>query len=535
MTTQQVHRHGVIVVHGQGADSKAGDFLAQVTNSIADVLEGERGEVARTFSLGGDLPAATIEATPPDTLGDRHRFEFVEAFWDDAFPPPSEQVIYRWAISKGLEQLRFTVRGWLQWPPSPLRVMTRDPVNHLRGAIAPAPGEDKLPVPRLITATYWIQLVAIRLLLAIAFVLGIPILVILFLLDVLDGTPFIRMFGFWSKVSEAIHSLDPFLTKVMGDSERYVEDGMWSASARGVVEGAIIGMLGREDIDDVTIVAHSAGCGVSYDALLEGGRVAEAGLSGKRLTLVTLGSAINRYYWLSKARHAVSPFAQRFATRGLDPRVTGVVSFGPDGISAPASAPEAEQRARFRWLDIYARFDYVPAGPVRPEVLRAARLDDGQFSSRQVINTDGPGGDHFAYFRNKSLVIPRINRAICGGVDPWPPVVEGGDSWTKAKARRHLVRVAVLQTVRLTAIGLAIVHLALLGAWSGYRHARPAEWLLERIADGISRIADRLPLLHSFWDTDVKVTLGRLVAVLGPIIILLAIERMVHSAWFSDI
>ena len=122
---------------------------------------------------------------------------------------------------------------------------------------------------------------------------------------------------------------------------------MWSASARGRVERAAKLLL-DDGVDDLAVIAHSAGCGVAYDALLEGSEIAEA-LEGTqtKLTLVTLGSAMNRFYLLST--QADGRFARRY-TGPLDQRLT-------KRSAQDAADDTPPPRERFYWLDIFARLD----------------------------------------------------------------------------------------------------------------------------------------------------------------------------------
>ncbi|MFN3974431.1 MAG: hypothetical protein ACK4K2_04015, partial [Dehalococcoidia bacterium] len=162
------------------------------------------------------------------------------------------------------------------------------------------------------------------------------------------------------------------------------------------------------NISDIAIVAHSQGCAIAYDALAEGSPVGKAlQQNPKRITLVTLGSGVNRIFRMARGS---TPYARRRFSLPLDPAITGA----GQGLTLEAL------RRRFFWLDIYARFDPVPAGPLQERIRQQAGLDPGQVKRRQVINADNPVSDHSLYLVNRDLVLPRLIRALYGGDYPWP-------------------------------------------------------------------------------------------------------------------
>lgn len=511
----ETRTHGVVVVHGQGAGRQRAGFLSEVANGIADSLDEHGGTVSREFSLDDRPATATIVAKAPD--GTIHRYEFVEGFWDDAFPPPRPHAVFLWVFRNAWSQLAHTFEA------------VKDVANSRRGAEQPD-ADPQVSIPWYVNLVYRVQLVALLGLLLVALVLAVPLSLILYVLRVLADTPGVRLFGFWDRLLDWIQTLDPFMTKVMGDSKRYVEHGMWSASARGRVERAAKKLL-ADDVDDLAIIAHSAGCGVAYDALLDGSELAAA-LDGTqtKLTLVTLGSAMNRYHLLSK--QAGGGFARRY-TGPLDQRL------GKRSAEQVASSTPPP-RERFYWLDIFARLDPVPAGGVRADLLAASQLDDSQLKRRRVINFDNPVEDHGGYFTNRGLVVPRLIRSISGGEYPWTSTAgggdDGGDKWVARTARARVMKVAWLQTVRLAAVVAGIAHLAALWLIEGWRDT--VGNVLEWMNGGLSRLIESLPLLENVWQSgegDLATTSGRLLAVLGPLVLLLAAQRIVRLELFREL
>jgi hypothetical protein len=223
----------------------------------------------------------------------------------------------------------------------------------------------------------------------------------------------------------------------LGDAKRFIEHGVWSASARGILERIVIGMLQDETVQDITIVAHSMGCVVAFDALREGGEIGKAAAnlkSGKKITFVSVGSGINQIFRMASNSNT---YAQDRLRRPLARQITG---------HDPNAKPDTGSlRERFFWLDIYSRFDPVPAGDLDSKIITDAQVYPEQVKRRRVINLENPIRDHSFYWHNKNLVMPRIARAINGGTEyPWP---EAGI--TDKKKERHYKGVATLVALRL--------------------------------------------------------------------------------------
>ena len=162
-----------------------------------------------------------------------------------------------------------------------------------------------------------------------------------------------------------------------------------------------------------------------------------------------VGSALNRVFVF--AEDATSASGRRF----LQQRVT---------------AELARDERPTSWTDIYARFDFVPGGPMRDELRRAARVDGGRLASRQVINYDSPTRDHFAYFESTDVVVPRLISAMYGGYLPEERRPPGAIAGVRAPvhvtpeaARRRSSRVGALRLIVMgsilvaSALGLAFL------------------------------------------------------------------------------
>ncbi len=160
-----------------------------------------------------------------------------------------------------------------------------------------------------------------------------------------------------------------------------------------------------------------------------------------------------------------------------------------------------------------------------------SHVDPVQLRWRRVVNFDSPVEDHGSYFSNRALVIPRLVRAISGGDYPWSA---GG--WTALAARGRIVRIARLQTLRLIVIAASLAHLTLLAADSFWR-----QWVEDRLDwfnAQIVKIGDNIPVIGEIWgegENDLAVTAGMLGAILVPIVLMLAVERIARNLSFREI
>lgn len=450
-------KHGVVVVHGQVSQAtECGQQLALVANGIADTLENAGGTVQRSFLAAGGRATGSLRVTAPGGAA-TEEFDFVEAYWAQSLPPASADVVARWILRRAPREAMTVVRGF--W-----RNIANDRIEAGPG------GRSGYPARAWLRATFTIELAVLTVVIAVLAALSIVLSPLVYALYTLGGGGRSKAGGFLTSIFTALHQLDPFLSGVMGDSWRFVEDGMWSVNVRDVVENAVVGFYDDPDITDITIIAHSAGCGVSYDALALGrttGDAAARNSPAKRLTLVTAGSAMNRFYALSKASKT-SPYTRRLSAEPLDPRITGVSKSG----SFPATTADdvALLQSRFYWLDIYARMDLVPGGGASDEVVAMAGIDPCQLKCRPVINEDSLVQDHFGYFSNTDLVVPRLIRAIYGGAYPWSGTGRADTPAITGDRVSHRTRaVATLQAIRMTVAGMVLGYAAFFVASRPFR------------------------------------------------------------------
>lgn len=410
--------HGVVIVHGIG-DQRPGDTLADFSKALCDMLinstvDSPNGRIPPEIQLKSDVtgsPASvTMQITSPDGK-EKATWICREAYWNDAFPaPPPTQVLW-WGVNQNLvEQFRSLLKilNDASNEKLPSERETEKEEAKRRSGIKDAGSirlakRAKAPI---VAKSSFISLVALVILVPLTYgLLGITWLL-----------HFVPSIGPLDKVIKWIRKLDPFISSGLGDIARYVDHEIWSANARARVENIVIGMLQDSKIKDITIVAHSMGALVTYDALTEGSNIAQVISQTdedkrKKITFVSVGGAVNRVLTLISSPGLPEPKHK-----------TGKeIKFNDLQIPKPL-AKIITAEGKFYWLDIFARRDPVPAGPVSEAIIAKAGIDPvKQMKARMVINKDSLIYDHVTYWENKELVMPRIARAINGGTEyPWP-------------------------------------------------------------------------------------------------------------------
>lgn len=448
---------GVVVVHGVG-QHKRGEFLAEVAEGLADSLEfspegNARPTVRREMDISSHPATATLHITAPD--GRQMAWYFREAHWQDALLAPAARTVYGWFLRQGWG---LVANEWRQ-------------LRDLSNSRAYGAGDPPYTPGFGTNLLYLIDFAVFALLRLLLFLIVLPVLLVaLEFIYYARFVPGFNPFGWLDALQKLIHKLDPLLSESLGDAQRYLEHGAWAASVRGVVERVLIDMLRNDAVENITVIAHSLGCVVSYEAMARDGAVAQEirrlrgqGKPDKKITFVTLGSGINQLFAASQRerRHSVPRFPHPLARE----------------IIGDAALTVDQARARFYWLDIVSRLDPVPVGQVLDDRWRqASGIKEEQIKRRKVVNLDSPFRDHSFYFLNRDLVLPRIARAINGGTDyPWP-----SSGITVEKRRHHTSRVSLLTIMRLAMMVMIIGQLALTLAWPWYRN-EPVAWMETKI------------------------------------------------------
>ena len=260
-------------------------------------------------------------------------------------------------------------------------------------------------------------------------------------------------------VNAVANLIAPFAVYTIGDVKAVLDNPVAADAMRRSVEARVIEMLQDDEIESITIVAHSLGALISYDALTEGRpidlflranpdrRRVPGSREWRRITWVTVGSATNRGYSMTRqpaGAHAADRFRSPIA----------------ESIRHPAGG-EQDALSAFFWLNVFARYDWVPAGGLDPGLFEATAVDCRQFKERIVINVDRPISDHHSYWDNHEMVWPRIVRAICGGEYPWPRTALG-DEESQRLIRGRTERIADRNLRLLAVLGIWLVPVALI-------------------------------------------------------------------------
>ena len=204
-------------------------------------------------------------------------------------------------------------------------------------------------------------------------------------------TPVLSSFGILRWVSSAAEGLSPFMSRTLGDAKRIVSNETWGRNIRARVEDRAIELL-AEGVDELVIVAYSAGATIAYDALLEGRRLPrEIGSRGVQLRLLTFGSSINHLWTFASLGSDGLHQRREIAELPLDP------------LLVEQAKNRSEAVAPF-WFDI------VPGGGLRRRIAQQAGVehDNRQLELARIVNYDSWVDDHGGYFSNLDQFVPRL-------------------------------------------------------------------------------------------------------------------------------
>jgi hypothetical protein len=441
--TLSTGKHGVIMVHGIG-DQKRGDTIAEFSKAVHDTLikspkDNDYPSIQLEPDISGNPSSVTLEITSP--YGDKTTWRCQEAYWNDAFPPPQATQVLWWGLNQNLRKQIGSIIKILMDPTNKAlpteNERQKEKQKAKSGKKTGAVELGRTPKIQVVAKSGLVSGIALILLTPLAYLL----LALIWLLH------FIPSIGPLDKIINWIRKLDPFISSSIGDIKRYVDHEIWSANAKKRLEDIVLNMLKDSDIKDITIVAHSMGAVLAYDTLTEGSRIAEAiegsgGSISKKITLVSVGGAINRVFALISQKgyehlQINKPLAKVITYYGVD-------------------TYKGRLQDKFYWLDIFARKDPVPAGPIAQDIIeKKAQIHPlDQMKERMVINKDSLIFDHNSYWGNMELVMPRITRAINGGEeDPWP---EAGITEKKVSER-------VQKALKFANLSETIIFLVVLG------------------------------------------------------------------------
>ncbi|MFQ5861195.1 MAG: hypothetical protein ACE5IG_06570, partial [Dehalococcoidia bacterium] len=271
--------------------------------------------------------------------------------------------------------------------------------------------------------------------------------------------------GLGSLVRQLEHLLRGFLVRQLGDAKQYIDHGIWAANVRGRLERAILELLQEPQVRSVTVISHSWGSVIAYEALSQGGEV-DRFLQGlpeaerKPVGLVTVGAGLNRAPLM--VRRSGSPHAR---SRLFRPLLEGLT-----------------------WLNLFSRHDPVPAGPLSTAFKGWAQVPPGRFKERRVVNLDDVLNDHYAYWRNREVVLPRLVKAITHD----DPAFADVSAVRPEAVRRRLRQVALAGSLRLMAIYAGLAYGGMLALLPGYRAA-----VMERL-EALALVGTGLQRVHGW-------------------------------------
>jgi len=425
---------GIVIIHGMG-EQEPGQCLISVANPLADYLEREVSgvNVIRHAWIGNEDQIPKVQLDIIKNGEPYTKWIFHEAWWAEAFRPPSMLTVLGWVIRQAPEQLRVMVegiksereesRGRRDSPHKVVRSLTRELSHAYRNLI-----------------DIIIQLLPI---------IAIPLIVLLG--PLIFVFKLLKMIPPFEWVSEKLLGLiERILVGSLGDTKRYIDHGIWAANVRCLFERVLERMLTAEEIKDITVIAHSWGTVIAYEALSKWQDIDLA--KQKPIKLVTVGSGLNRVPAMvrkSRSPHAEQRFSRIFA----------------EGIE---------------WLNIYTRYDPASCGKLRSGGV--LKLKEG-IKQQNVTNYDSPFSDHVNYWNNSAHVIPLLVRMIEGekellpedGLKLLPDKAvreEAKKSWNKRIYLASFLRVLFIYVSFIVALFLAISHaqdiaiMELLSSWS---------------------------------------------------------------------
>ena len=388
-----VSRRAIVVTHGVG-DQRRGDELDTVVEPLIAFLGKALGHErvrlkARTLLDDDGIAAAVIHLTSPDGTV-LEEWQVREAWWADTFRVSPTRSVLFWSTIQFVFHTMATVEQVIG------RNIQRF-ISHALGSHDQATGPWDIRVSHslliyfinilswaIISSSYvFIYVLGIALIVPAVVVLSLPALI-------------------WPKEVGQIQTFFiSLLTGGIGDQQAMTTRRVALAAAANTISTALWPFIAPEarkkrayDFDTVTLIAHSGGCVVSYEALagLEGKRWLDPEAIGasaddgrRRVTWITVGSGLNLAWNSHPPKHAKD---EAFWNRSISKYVN--------------------------WIDIYARYDPVPQGEPPKEMVERLMggSNDVPYVSIRVVNDDWPLSDHGAYWWNHEEVMSRIVFAI---------------------------------------------------------------------------------------------------------------------------
>lgn len=396
-------RHGVVFVHGVGSQRKS-ETLLQMGQPLLDWLArwDEARGAARPRVQATELSFAPVDVGGPDDIlphatldvshgSTRDTWVCTEAWWASSTFAPGFATMLAWSVR------------YLGDIIDHLLACTAQRVRRLLGR------ERDTTLPS--AWARWVDLLnslGLLMLYPLGAVAGYVVLIPLMLLSRLP-IPLLQNFVLANMIR-------PFLMVNAGEFRTYLADDIQAANIHHRLARAVTWLCDRHGggCDDVTIVAHSEGCVVSFGMLADPDPALIA-VHGKVRKLITLGAGLNKSWQIAPALdrlHGPLPGHLHWVDLwgSYDPVPAGWLQPPrlPGGAWAPIFTP-SEELATEQGLTRSANPDPY-ANPSRP--LTGGAQPVYWPVSVQVTNAMNVVSDHGAYWSNDEQVLVRLAAEI---------------------------------------------------------------------------------------------------------------------------
>jgi hypothetical protein len=411
----------VVIVHGVGEQGR-GDYIGSFVEPLASFVANGCGSENVAITVRNEAGASAWATLSIRGDSRDEEWHIREAWWAKNFRPSSSKTVLFWAIIAGLTIM------WATWRSIFVRGAARllhnyqkmslsrddlygrplDPANEFRLKPDTAQGlwvtAQTLPAKALLDGLVWLFICMLYLagaLLLIALLVPLYLFLLLPLSLVAPGP-----------VVAVQRKLAGLIVSSIGDQQAITARRFALAGASNEVAQALWWMLSKDGLErskrsidgftgyeTVTVVAHSGGCVVSFDALagevkrwMDDPELPKNVSRPRRVNWITAGSGLNLAFRMRRARDTRE---HAFWNRPLSSFVN--------------------------WVNIYARYDPVPQGPPPPDLVSTLVGEDGWLSEHpdaaksrppyvclRVVNDDFPASDHSGYWQNPTEVMSRV-------------------------------------------------------------------------------------------------------------------------------
>lgn len=442
-------RRGIVVVHGVG-QQQPGDQLDIVLQPLVDFLGQCLGYANVSVCFRRPPDASSVAQADVHLKRKGAVFEVWhvrEAWWARSFRPSPSSAVVAWALRALAANL---AASWWQVVVPNWRTLRSGDSGYGSGVWRVPAGGRPFAACNVVT---WLFIAAMT----IAAYAAAPLAA---LMVVAISRLLVVGFLFPGPPGRLMRSVMNLLTGGLGDQQAMTARSVCLAEAASTVVAALEPFLDARsaeplDCDSVTVVAHSCGCIVSFEALA-GEQVrtwleAEDYAGPRRINWITAGSGLNLAWHMRDRRSAAE------------------IAFWQRAIGSYVN-----------WIDVYARYDPVPVGPAPRDMAAALSADcPAAYIAVRVANDDWPPTEHGSYWRNfaegMSRVVHVISDSRLAGPN-WPAVLHSGDygggplaAGIKAAVEfagpDHRRRLAVRSLLR--NVGLAVAAMAAVALWIG--------------------------------------------------------------------